>query len=369
MTKPYATYRKATLLLGMALAMLVCFAVVVPVAQAEIALEKPRVVGHQKCVDCHELPVEAWKNSQHSQKTLEMLGSNLRASRYANRLGLNADSLEQEATCLECHATHEKTDEGTLRVLGGVSCESCHGAAGPSSLHKGWLDYHCGEESLPEGVDADLDTYLKNTGMARTEDIYQLALRCYTCHSVSNEKVVQAGHVAGTHEFEIVSWFAGEVRHNFAPYTCDVEDCEDNACASNMWLAKHEAKPRARQRLMYVAGVLADLEVNLRNRAKASEAGTFATAAAGRSVAAFVQLQQISKKLDASELSMLIRDLEDIQDVLFLVPNAEDAVILTEAADRVGQQARKFIAKHQEDDLSALEPLMTNEIKGQIYQP
>jgi hypothetical protein len=331
---------------------------------------KPHVLGYQKCMDCHELPAEAWMRSSHALRSLEMLDSNQRASRYAQRLGIDPTALMQNSVCIDCHGTRQHTVDGPPVVSNGVSCESCHGAAGESSTFNGWYELHSGEVSLPEGAVTDLKTVLRGAGMAGTDNLYKLAVRCHSCHTVSNEAVVQAGHVAGTHEFEFATWFSGEVRHNFAPYTVDIDDEERNASASNLWLTRHPGtRSEARQRLMYVVGQLADLEVSLRNRAKATQAGTFATSAASRSTAALMRLQQVANPLQDKELSVAIADLRSIRTLLFLPPRQNHTPLLTQAADRVAQTARQFLDRYDGAELIAIQALLANESKGQAFQP
>ena len=329
-----------------------------------------KVIGYQQCMDCHELPVEAWMRSGHSRRSLEILDSNLRAIRYAERLGMDSKKLAIESTCVQCHGTQQNLGHGLTNVLGGVSCESCHGPAGPSLTGEGWYEFHSGEESLPEDSQVDLETYLKNSGMARTDDLYLLAVRCYTCHSVSNQEVVRAGHVAGTQEFEITSWFSGEVRHNFAPYTVDVEDEELNATVSNLWLANHSVhEPKARLRLMFIIGVMADLEVNLRNRANATEAGSFATAAAGRVSAAHIRLRQIAQRLKDAELAALADELDSIRSLLFQPPLTVHTLSLLKTAQKVARTAKDFLKANSGENLSGIDDMISAEAKGQEFQP
>ena len=330
-----------------------------------------QVLGYQQCIDCHELPAAAWMRSSHAQHSLAMLNSNSRAVRYATRLGIEPAMLSHgSSVCTDCHATRQDTGGGVVRVMHGVSCESCHGPAGASSTSAGWYALHSGEELLPDDAEADLESALREAGMAGTEDLYSLAVRCYACHSVSNEDIVRAGHTAGTSEFELTSWFSGEVRHNFAPYTVDVEDEESNALASTVWLARHErADPRARRRLMYVVGQLADLEVNLRNRARATREGTFATTAASRLVAAQSRLQQVARQVDDAELKAAIEAAEEVRALVFLPPNRTDQPALLAAADRVAQAARAFAQRRDGSQLAAIEPLLPSEAKGEAFQP
>ena len=329
-----------------------------------------RVLGYQECIDCHELPAEAWMRSGHAQRSLAMLTSNLRASRYARRLNIAPSELANNSVCTDCHGTRQRNAEGILQVAHGVSCESCHGPAGSSSTSIGWYELHSGEVTHPKNSSADLAAALRDAGLAGTDDLYSIAVRCYSCHSVSNEAVVRAGHVAGTADFELTTWFSGEVRHNFAPHTVDVEDDERNTVASNLWLAKHKGtNPNARRKLMYVAGQLADLEVNLRNRADATEAGSFATSAASRSAAALARLQQIAARLEAEELLSAVAAAESVGPLLFLTPEESQRRLISIAADGVARAARKFVANHDGLPLDAIDAILPSETKGEAYQP
>jgi len=337
---------------------------------AERPESDPLVLGVQHCVDCHELPAEAWRRSSHSQRSLAMLSDNLRAQRYARRLGISQSEIASDARCTSCHGTRQKQQNGIVQVNHGVSCESCHGPAGESLASEGWYGLHSNKEELSATDEIEHANALRDAGMAGVGNLYSLAVRCYECHSVSDEKVVAAGHVAGTSGFELTTWFSGEVRHNFAPHTIDVEDEEINRLASNIWLAAaEERKPAARKRLMYVVGQLADLEVNLRNRAKATVEGTFATSAASRSIAAHARLKQVASQVESTELIELLAAVDLVTPLLFLPPAKKHRAKFTKAADCVAKAARQFTAKHDGSELAAIESLLPQETIGQVFQP
>lgn len=339
-------------------------------AQAERPEDEFRVLGFQRCVDCHELPAEAWRRSSHSHRSLAMLSSNLRAQRYARRLGISPSEITRDSRCTNCHGTRQQTPNGAVRVDHGVSCESCHGPAGASLASDGWLELHSEGEELSGSTEVEHATALQESGMVGVGDLYSLAVRCYECHCVSDEKVVGVGHVAGTSDFEFTIWFSGEVRHNFAPYTVEAEDDETNMLASNVWLAAEGGrKPAARKRLMYVVGQLADLEVNLRNRAKATGEGTFAITAASRSVAAYTRLKQIAARVEIAELLEVVTAVDLVRPLLFLPPEENHQAALTKAADCVAKAGQQFTSKHDGAQLAAIEMLLPREAKGLAFQP
>ena len=96
--------------------------------------------------------------------------------------------------------------------------------------------------------------------MIRPKAMYTLAKNCYGCHVVPREKLVNVGgHPAGS-KFELVSWSQGEIRHNLW-----YGNGKDNKLAS--------AK---RKRLMFVVGLVVELETALRAVGKATQKKSYA---------------------------------------------------------------------------------------------
>jgi len=340
-----------------------------PLLAAEKLVDESRVLGHQQCMDCHDLPYEAWMRSGHANRSLAMLSTNVRALRFARRLNIKPDELAGDSVCTDCHGTRRRTHAGGVQVNHGVSCESCHGPAGASNSTLGWYELHS-EEKSGGFDDEDHHSALKEAGLAGVDDLYSVAVRCYECHSISNEQVVGAGHMAGSPGFELATWFSGEVRHNFAPETVVTDDAEVNQLASNLWLAHDQGRnPEARRRLMYVVGLLAELEVNLRNRSKATKAGTFAISAAGQSIAAYTRLKQVAQRIQADELLEAIEATKSVQSLLFLPPEEGHVPTISKAADRVVQAAQEFTVKYDGQQLQAIEALLPQESIGQAFQP
>lgn len=354
--------------LGVAMTFIVGF-LAGPVARVGAADDPARVVGYERCADCHDLQAEAWEQSGHALRSLATLSTNPLAERYASRLGISPAELVRDSVCIDCHGTRQRTDAGAEQVAHGVACESCHGAAGPGGGSDGWIDLHCGEDDLKLTNRQRADA-CRAAGMAGVEDLYELALRCYGCHTVSQEKVVRVGHPVGNFDFELTAWFLGEVRHNFAPYTLDDVNGQHNNEVSNVWLAKNPRRNAlARRRLMYVVGQLADLEVSLRNRGRATRSGSFATAAAGRVSAAQARLHTIAQSVDCPELFDALAALRAVQPLLFLPPERQHRPRFKQAADEVARAAREFVAAHDGTRLEALDPLLPREAKGQAFHP
>ena len=172
--------------------------------------------------------------------------------------------------------------------------------------------------------------------------VYEIAKNCLSCHTVPNEKLVNSGHP--TSRFEMVEWSQGSVRHNFQL------DPSVNAEAPSLWLASGAGRtPENRQKLMYVIGQLADLEVSLRNRATAS-AGDFGDAAGGRIFAAKRRLSRI----DAAELQPALAAVEAMDRTTLSEYAAGDKQKYTGAADAVAAAAKTFANIHDGSKLGEI---------------
>ena len=117
-------------------------------------------------------------------------------------------------------------------------------------------------------------------GMNNPHNIYLIARQCYDCHTVPNEKLVNVGgHLAGSKDFELVSWSQGMVRHNFVR----------TGGTSNATLSPEDL------RVMYVVGVMTDLEYSLRAVAAATDKATFGVTSAQRAARMKKRLIEIQK--------------------------------------------------------------------------
>ena len=239
-------------------------------------IEPDKVVGRESCAQCHGAELKAWEHSSHNKTAWSQL-DHTKAADFAKALGIS--DIKGDSACTQCHGTHQKVG-GSLKVLQGNSCESCHGGAGGSS---GWLEKHYDfgmgrkvddsttmsdllADRLKESADhrAQRDTECESAGMIRSDNPLGIARNCLMCHLVPNEELLKAGHPISS-KFELVEWSNGEVRHNF------LLDPNKNNPAPTNWLDEfRNGKGRTvtgRKRLMYVAGKLADLEVSMRIRA------------------------------------------------------------------------------------------------------
>jgi hypothetical protein len=318
-------------------AAIVIFAVLSKVAMADEAVVGPtacdpaRVVGSELCAKCHEKEVQQWMRTPHFA-TFESLHRTPEAKQIADRLGLK--SIKRNETCVRCHYTGQDQG-GRVRIVAGVSCESCHGAA------KDWIAVHADyggpnatkAAELPEHREDRVETSIA-AGMNNPHNVYLIARQCYNCHTVPNETLVNVGgHAAGSQDFELVAWSQGIVRHNFLRTEG----------------AANEALRPSALRVMYVVGVLADLEYSLRAVAAATEKAAYGVASAQRSARMKQRLHEIQRLVNDPLLEPALAAVATVE---LRLGNSQ---AILEAADAVGEAAYTFAAEADGNHLSALD--------------
>lgn len=292
-----------------------------------------KVLGVESCVKCHAAEIDQWKTTPHAQ-TFETLHRTDAAKEIANRLGLR--SVKRNETCTQCHYTLAE-QRGKHRAIAGVSCESCHGAA------KDWVELHSDyggpdvtriTESAThrqQRIDASVAA-----GMNNPANLYLVARQCLACHTAPNEELVNVGgHAPGSVDFELVAWSQGIVRHNFLSGE-----------------GVNVAAPRERLRVMYVVGVLADLEASFRAVAKATEKATYGVTAAQRALAQKKRLYEIAQIVDNSHIQQA---LEAALATPLKLGNRDE---LLQAAQTIGEAAYQFAATAEGDDLGPIDALL-----------
>jgi hypothetical protein len=311
------------------------------------AVDAANVIGHERCGKCHASEVGAWSGSSHAKKSYNLL-SHEKAPAFAKALGVTGNLAQ--SVCGDCHATKQADT-----VIQGVSCESCHGASGPERSIKGWFSIHSyyGKDLKDRKKETE-DHYKKRiaashaTGMNSSSHLYELAKNCLSCHTVPNEKLVNAGHPTSS-RFELVEWAQGEVRHNFQI------DQTVNAKSPSLWLDPHwNGKGRTsanRKKLMYVVGQLVDLEVSLRSRATATE-GDFATVV-GRRISSV--LRKLKKLDHIPAVAKALAAVEKIDRTALKTFGAGDKKLYGDAADAVGAAARAISGSSDGSDLGEVD--------------
>jgi len=323
------------------------------------------VVGQKKCQECHETESKAWLASPHATASSADLSSD-KAPAFAQAMGVTGDL--KSSLCAQCHSTDPDSSS-----VNGVSCESCHTPAGPEA--SGWFKFHS-DYGLPFGGtgspismrDQEPEAHRESRvarcdelGMIRSTNIYGVAKNCLACHTVPNEKLVNAGHPTSK-RFELVRWSQGVVRHNFAL------DQSSNAEAPSLWLnpipARPNRSPANRKKLMFVTGQLADLEISLRARAEASD-GDYGKAFNARIKDAKDELEDLSH---IPEVQLALAAVGDIDRGRLRQFTGEDAQFFADAAEEVLRAASSFVENHPDgDDLSKVKPPRRSE--GTPFQP
>lgn len=292
-----------------------------------------QVMGNDACVKCHASEIKTWKTTPHAM-TFDQLHRKPEAKQIASKLGLT--SIKHSGRCVGCHYTQQTSAASeTPQVIAGVSCESCHGAA------KDWLELHhdYGGESVTRLTESAahraerIDNSI-HAGMRNPTNAYLVAQSCLRCHTTADEELVNVGgHSAGSLDFEFVSWSQGTIRHNFVRSDGKV----------------NEVRSAEQLRVMFVAGMIAELEASLRATAVATTKATYGVTVAGRANRATKRLQSVASKVDEPILNEI---LEVVAGVKLKLNNQQQ---LTTAADAVAELGLRFAAECNGENLSALD--------------
>jgi len=293
-----------------------------------------KIVTSEACSRCHGPAISTWKQTPHFQ-TFDSLHRNPRAKEICNNLGLKG-SIKRNDVCVDCHYTTRKVGD-KIRTVAGGSCESCHNAA------QDWILVHSDyggttakkEDESPEHRATRLAESIK-LGMRNPRNIYSLARSCLNCHTVPNEKLVNVGghHLAS--DFELVSWSQGTVRHNFVR-----SNGTENATNSQETL-----------RVMYIAGMIADLEFSTRATAQATSKTKFGLASAQRAARVAQRLFDIQQKIQDPQVQSA---LEAFAKAELKINNAEQ---LSSIADEIRHFGFEFASKSNGSSLTFVDALI-----------
>tara|TARA_R110002049_G_scaffold214120_2_gene385629 strand:- start:17 stop:955 length:939 start_codon:yes stop_codon:yes gene_type:complete len=206
----------------------------------------------ESCRDCHEAEVDAWERTTHATSIEKVIASEL-TQRLAEGMHLQPDGVVSHASCVRCHFTEESL-ASSVQITAGVSCESCHGGA------RDWIDEH-NRKSLTRGERVQIS---RDRGMVHPSSLVDVAKGCFECHVVDDEQLVnRGGHPAMSDDFELYSWYSGEVRHGFL-----IQNSEKSVKSHTEEL---QPIPEARKRMMFVCGKLLHLGHTLRALALCSD--------------------------------------------------------------------------------------------------
>lgn len=297
----------------------------------DLNVDAQKVLGPESCEKCHAAETQNWKQTPHFE-TLHTLHRKKEAQTIASKLGIA--SFKTDSNCIQCHYTMQQQGP-SLEAVSGVSCESCHGPA------KDWINVHhnYGDSGVTRARETNEHRRQRLSesiaaGMRNPINVYLVAQSCYRCHTVPDEKLVNiGGHSVGSLDFELVSWSQGMVRHNFVR-----TEGRENI----------ESSPE-RRRLMFVAGMIADLEFSLRATAAATEKTTFGLTAAKRASRAAERLKSAQSKLEQPLLDEILKAYARVSLKL------NNRAPITDVADQVHRLGLKFAATVRGEDLSAIE--------------
>lgn len=291
--------------------------------------------------------VAAWERSAHFL-SVDTLSSSEESKKMAAILGYEPAEIPTKASCVRCHYTPEMMS-GVLQTTIAVSCESCHTEAAPLI-----------EEHNRKGVSRQsrIDTSLE-LGMAHPASVNAISKSCYECHVIDDEQLVnQAGHPAVSEGFEILSWYSGEVNHNFL-------------IERGSGLKKHanDLQPisQERRRMLYLNGKLLHLGYLLRGLSSAEDApvdrkGKFLTLENGKYTYA-VQLARELKRIETDmdriihrvSIPQYVEALALLRSLVLETGNGRE---LREASEELFRLSEDFCQKYGGAEFGAIDPIL-----------
>ncbi|MEM9412208.1 MAG: cytochrome c family protein [Planctomycetota bacterium] len=299
-----------------------------------VQCDPTKVLTAESCATCHANEVAVWKKTPHF-RTYEELSRRPRAKEICKNMGLR--SVKRSDVCIQCHFTRKEIN-GKIKPVSGISCESCHGAS------KDWITIHndyggptATKASESEAHKSQRLLKCESLGMRNTRDFYSIASSCFSCHTVPNEKLVNVGgHKAGTEDFELVRFSQGMIRHNFLR-------------GENKTNVKSTPE---KLRLMFLVGLIADLEYSTRATGMATSKSKFGLTLANRAADKAVKLYDIQKTLKHP----------DIEQVLQVFAPAELRINNTQQLNSIANQiqsiGRKFAKENDGSQLAAVDPFL-----------
>jgi hypothetical protein len=176
-------------------------------------------------------------------------------------------------------------------------------------------------------------------GMRNTTNIYLIARSCLQCHTVPDEELVDVGgHLAGSDLFELVAWSQGIMRHNFAR-----TGGTTNAVSSD-----------DRLRVMFVAGLIADLEFSTRAVAAAKNKKKYGVTVAERAGRVALRLFELQQKINDPNVQ---RALVAFASAELRTNNTEQ---LNAIANEIEAAGMSFVKEYDSEKLQAIASELPN---------
>ncbi len=158
-------------------------------------------LGYRSCGTgrgtCHESDGTWWKGDPHFNTVNNLKRKRNRSLRIAQAYGLKpGEYLRGSSKCAECHG-EVVTSRAAKNMNTGVSCESCHGAAGPKS--RGYYEAHQEGQPPADPLSTQRTGYQKalRLGMTNLRNLNNRAATCVRCHQITDKKLLEADHPTG----------------------------------------------------------------------------------------------------------------------------------------------------------------------------
>lgn len=172
-----------------------------PLDACRAQAQKFTTLGYRSCGtgqgNCHQMDGDWWKSDPHYNTVTDLKRKQQKSMEIARAYGMAAaDYLKGNSVCAQCHgevvAGREQSNMNT-----GVSCESCHGPAGPKGI--GYFEVHQEGANPRDPLDTSRSGYRKalQAGMLELRDVNTRARVCVACHQINEKKLLEAGHPSG----------------------------------------------------------------------------------------------------------------------------------------------------------------------------
>jgi hypothetical protein len=291
-----------------------------------------KVLSEGTCAKCHAAESEVWKHTPHF-RTFDTLHRSPQAKEIAAKLGIS--SIKRSELCTSCHYTMQDLGEGAKPVAG-ISCESCHGAARDwIALHNDYGPGAARHTESPEHRQERIRNSI-SAGMRNPSNLYLIARSCLGCHTAPHERLVNVGgHAAGSAEFNFVAWSQGSLKHSYLTGGGKVSPASQE-----------------RLRVMYVVGLVAELEFSTRATAEATAKAKYGVTVAQRAVDAALKLRDLQEQVNHPLLGEILAAFAEAE---LRTNNAER---LRGVAERIRQAGMQLAEQLDGSQLGAVDPLL-----------
>jgi hypothetical protein len=323
--------------------------VAVFVAAAPATAAEEERVGPERCGECHKKEYKAWLLSSHSTLITDGYDEDVTDEVEQIVEELDLFDVESDGTCDGCHYNFYRDVLGEQEITA-TDCEACHGPGA------GWVDVHSSfgaedgkqirsaQDESPEHRRMRVSQSLARGWRSPTHSTVALVNQCFVCHLGPDEEIVDdGGHVAGS-RIDLVSWFSGEVRHNF----------QRTAQGENAALTPE------RRRMFHIIGRALDVEHGIRGLAEAYSDGRFLKGLQERIEGSLGELKKVNAEIRLEEVGEIIRLAESVP----LKAGGGSRGKTVSAADRIHAQIERFAKQHDGSGLAAIDPLIATEARG-----